>query len=78
MNEVDNPRICKTFILFQEGICAEEKEIENLLTEKVIEVQQQGIDGEIEIQQFWGSTLWNVDDLAFYNAELYTNFIKDN
>ncbi len=44
----------------------------------MIEVQQQGIDGEIEIQQFWGSTLWNVDDLAFYNAELYTNFIKDN
>jgi hypothetical protein len=36
------------------------------------------IDCDVELIQFWGHTLYHVDDLYSMEATLYTDFMKKN
>ena len=74
----NGPKIAKTFILFQEDICSEEKKIEEALTTKMVELQTLIVDSDIEVIQYWGNTLWHVDDLYNMDATLYTDWMKNN
>ena len=74
----NGPKIVKTFVIFQDEICKEEKDVEMALTMKMVELQQVVEDNDVEICQFWGSTLWNINDLEDFDAKIFTNWRKAN
>ena len=44
----------------------------------MVELQSLIVDSDIEVIQYWGNTLWHVDDLYNMEATLYTDWMKNN